>query len=236
MKQIVYVGGQRKQQCGDLISLELEPLLPMLKEKYKGTSCADILTCYAFLDYAKNTFVFKAPFDVDVRYTNDERIFCIDNLNLTQEDFNDTVLMRTPQLLQLFTGFGFAFFTEKSTVMSLHKAAHHTSDISNLTLMEGSFNISSWFRHIHPAVINFEQKDFYIKRGDPLMYIKFHTEDTVELKPFHMTEELQRLSFSSNKVAVFSPKKPLSSLYKMFNRTRAKNVILKTIKEQYGET
>jgi len=235
MKQNVYVGGQRNQQCGDLISLELEPLLPMLKTLYKDTPCADVLTCYAFLEQAKNTFVFKAPFDLDVRYTNDERIFCIDNINLTQEDFNDTVLMRTPQLLQLFTGFGFAFFTDKSTVMSLHKASHHVSDKFNFPLMGGSFDISSWFRHVHPAVINTEQKDFSLKRGDPLMYIKFHTKNTVELKPFHMTEELQRIACSSNKVAVFSPKKPLSSLYKMFNRTRAKNIILKTIKEQYKD-
>jgi len=67
------------------------------------------------------------------------------------------------------------------------------------------------------------------------MYIKFHTENTVELKPFHMTEELQRIACSSNKVAVFSPKKPLSILYKMFNQSRARHIILKEIKEQYSK-
>lgn len=235
MKQTIYIGRTRKQKCSELISHQLEPLLPMLKEMYKDTPCDHILKCYAFLEQAKNTFVCRAPFDIKVKYTNDERVFCIDNLNLNQEDFDDTVFMQTPQLLQLFSGFGTVFFTEKSTGMSVHKANHHISGISDFPLVEGTFDISSWFRHIHPAVINLGQKDFSIKKGDPLMYIKFHTEDTVELKPFYVTEDLHRLAQASNNVASFSSKNPLSILYKMFNQSRARHIILKEIKEQYSK-
>ena len=233
MKQIIYVAQARNQKSNVFLSYNLEPLLPILKQKYSCTNAKRVLNCYAFLENAKNTFIWRAPFDIDVKYTGDERLFIIDNISLnSQEDFNSCVLGETPELLQLFTGFGMSLYTETPTVMSVSKAVHHNTKDFYFPIVEASYDISNWFRQIHPAIINLEKKDFSIKRGDPLFYVKFHTKNNTVLKYVYMTEELQRISSTSNKLQLFKPKNPLSFLYGAFNRSKVKRVIMNEIEKQ----
>ena len=66
---------------------------------------------------------------------------------------------------------------------------------SNINIIQGEFDISKWIR---PVEFSFEiidkTKPLIFKRGDPLFYVRFATDETVKLIRKPMTEELDFIS------------------------------------------
>ena len=81
-----------------------------------------------------------------------------------------------------------------------------------------------WFRPTHLSNST-EEKDFEIKRGDPLFYIKFHTKDKVQLKRFNMNDEILSHVASTVQVKKYLASTKLNKLYKLYKESKLKPLL-----------
>lgn len=240
MKRVVYYGFNRGQESNELLGIEPDPLSKEIKAQFKANGTGAFLRCYAFQEQVKNTFIFRAPLDLTVKYTGDEREFVLENMTVSQDEF-DSIICKSSlndetglslELLQVFVGFGLFLFTDKTLKFSLLPAFYHRTGASHLPIVTGTFDCARWFRPINMAVINRNYEDFHIKRGDPLFYLKFHTEDTVSLQRMAVTEEMQKIANGSVNLQRFLKKTPLADLYNFFTKSGINKKLMREIKNQ----
>lgn len=228
--------GDVPKKVSQIIDLELEPLLTELNSKYgvyEGTR--NVLKCYALQDHVKNTFIYRSPVSMKVIYTGDDRKYIISGINVdNQEEFN--LLIDNPDaesVYQVLIGFGLNIISkEDSLPMSVHPANYHKTDVSRFPIVTGSYDCGKWFRPIHLSIFNPEEKDFEIKRGDPLFYIKFHTKDKVQLKRFNMNEEILSHVASTVEVKKYLKSTKLNKLYKLYKESKLKPLLIRAVKSQ----
>lgn len=222
----------------EFFNFRLEPLLSNLRREWKNKDCPpeiqdSLFQCPAFARSLKNTFVLKSPYTLGVRYDNQKRYqlgFATKNL---QSDHCPPVVMPSGlvdnYIVQLFGGNGSRlFFADKSCEMTLEQPYFHRQDLISLS---GCFDIGKWFRPIHTAIINFGQKDFEIKRGEPLLYLRFPKDVKIEIRQTVLTEDLRRLSTGTTTLKYHEIRATLSQLYKYFETTVNKKRILRKLEK-----
>ena len=97
-------------------------------------------------------------------------------------------------------------------------------------------DIGQWFRPIEGATqLNENVNTVSIKRNDPIAYVKFQTDEPVQLKRFYMTKELEELSWGCIKYKRYEPARSLPYLYDKFNKRGLHKVITKEIKRNVVE-
>ena len=228
--------GDVPKKVSQIVDIELEPLLTELNSKYglyEGTR--NVLKCYALQDHVKTTFIYRSPVSMKVTYTGDDRKYIISGINVdNQKEFN--LLIDNPDaesVYQVLIGFGLNIISkEDSLPMSVHPANYHKTDVSRFPIVTGSYDCGKWFRPIHLSIFNPEEKDFEIKRGDPLFYIKFHTKDKVQLKRFNMNEEILSHVASTVQVKKYLASTKLNKLYKLYKESKLKPLLIRAVKSQ----
>jgi hypothetical protein len=100
------------------------------------------------------------------------------------------------------------------------------------TFVGGIYDIGKWFRSIEAEIITFKEKGkITFTKNEPLFYVKFSTEDSINLMRFSSTPTL--LSLSNNlTISPFSdkPQGSLESRYEAFERSNYREAILEEIK------
>ena len=229
------LGGVPKK-VSEIINIELEPLLTDLNSKYgvyEGTK--NVFKCYALQDHVKNTFIYRSPVSMKVTYTGDDRKYIISGVNVdNQEEFNLFIYNPDPEnVYQLLIGFGLNIISkEDSLPMSIHPANYHKTDISRFPIITGSYDCGKWFRPTHLSILNPEEKDFEIKRGDPLFYVKFHTEDKIQLKRFKMNEEIFSHVESTVQVKKYLKSTKLNKLYRLYKESKLKPLLIRAVESR----
>ena len=134
--------------------------------------------------------------------------------------------------------FSYIFFSETPVNLTqMHPYLHHNTFTENGNGLLGEYDCGQWLRPLMAPYILDPKKQEYnynIKRGDIYSYIRFNTEEKVELVNFEPTERINdiineclNLKVSSNK-STFS----LKYSYKQFMMYRRKQAILQEIKRQ----
>jgi len=244
MGEVVYFGFDSsglQAPVSNLLNFELDPLGVELNKLHGGKEYSDFLRCYAFQDHIKNTFIFRAPVTLDVEYVPDDRGFIVTNLHLDQRSF-DTVVStsssigysrKTFKVLQFFPGCGLCLLAKGSSLpFSIHPANFHSTGISTLPMITGTFDCGKWFRPLNMAVINKDKKNISIKRGDPLFYVKFHTDTPVDLRRVRVTESMVQIARANGQFSNFVKGTPLNKLYEYFATARHKKVLMDEIRKQ----
>ena len=175
----------------ELAYYEPEPLLNLIvQERDKN---AAYLKCPAFTNYYKNCFLIRSPFDLTI--TVDPTTNALRTNEYNQEFYNKFILDRlvnnaTYRMISL--RIFYLFYSEREVLFQLlSPTMHKTELLNNINMIQGEFDISKWIR---PIEFSFEvldtTKPLQFKRGDPLFYIRFATDETVKLVRKPMTEEL----------------------------------------------
>lgn len=242
--QIVYYAkhkdfdlNKKKVFINEVASLPLEPLAKEVKKVFKDKGCDLAIKCYAVQEEIKNTFVYKAPLDIDVIYADDKRIIVTPE---TVHNQGNNPIHFTPDLngstngslVQIFTYYGFYFFSEAPLKLTLQTPNFHDSKVKHIPLLTGEYDISKWLRPVFPSYANYNYENFNIKRGDAMMYVKFNTDKKIVLKEFCMNRELDNLVTGSLDLKSVMPWVPLDKLYRMFLANNMHKKILKQIKKQ----
>jgi hypothetical protein len=176
-----------------LIPTDYNPFTNLSKYITSSRKRTTYLKCPAHTDFLKNTFVFCAPFDLNIDLTvdpksNSARVFCD---NITQEIYQYIVdtrfILDTARNKVKYPLLGIDWLivlqsTEPCLVQLLPAFMHQNDFTEKTTIIPGEYDISKWTRPIETAFeIRSNQERIEIKKGDALAYIKFHSEDTIKL-------------------------------------------------------
>jgi hypothetical protein len=241
-KHKVYFARVNVNTATSLIAgIPLEPLAKEVKELLDGTPCEYAAKCYSVKDEIRNSFVYKAPADMSIIY-DEGRFFELQPESIARQGNLFVQMTEVPTsdpipptaLLQLYSSFGLLLFSETPLEMTIQTPNFHMSKVKHIPLVIGGFNIAKWFRPIFPSYANYTYEDFHINRGDALMYIKFHTDKSVELEEFEMNATLERYSRAALEYKFIKQWVPLKRLYEMFLANKMNKKIAAEIKRQKG--
>jgi hypothetical protein len=211
-----------------------EPIFLNKDIDYKEFLGPELLHCPGIVEEMTKTVVIKSPVTVDLEYADDQ------NLKIHRQDpaFGQ-IFFGQPQgkngIHQL--GFGYIFFADKPLMATNLPAYYHDNGYTrNVDAICGSYDIGRWFR---PGVrLLFQKKpgtkNININEGDALMYVKFNTDEKIELVEFD-AHELDQLGFHSPINACITlknqlPPTPLNKAYEYFDNARMRQKVLKIIK------
>lgn len=172
---------------GDLTFYEPEPVLPYIAKTRSSGDLGHYIQCPAFRDYYKNMYMVRSPISITISYDRKT-----DSLQITPQDqkFYDNYIRprgrqrgsNDPFLMSIAVQYLF-LADAKCFIEQLPVTYHEASVASKIRLIPGTFDISQWYR---PVEFAFEILDdtnpLAIKRGDPLFYVRFVTDDKVSLK------------------------------------------------------
>jgi len=218
----VYWG--KKLQVNNLLINEEPEKLVKTKE---WANLGSYRQCYAAIEFSKNIFVIKSPFDFTLWKENDQVMS-----DKPQEWFDYYIfwgLMQEFDSIQIQLK-DFFFSEEDLEISQLPAYLHDNNFISNTYLLPGKMNIYKWFRGILPG-FKWKKDRIEVKKGDALYYVQFHTDEQVEFKQFEVSDELIRLSRMCTDVKEYKGRLPLAKLYSLFTKANMKNKILKNIRE-----
>jgi len=200
----------------NLLAIEPESVL----KNWYGNVSTNFTRCPAFVNSLKNTYVVRSPIDVQV------------SINKLEHWANVTIPERAPPSIlvprfkeddvengRYFASLNiapFVFYSEKSIEMQLLPAFFE--EPSQLRVICGKFNIGKWKRPLEYA---FEMKNpiqtIVIKRGDPLFYLQFITEndEAVTLKRVEETEKDKLECLENLNLKFMYAQKPLAFMYEL---------------------
>lgn len=175
-----------------LIDSDYYPYTRLAKDSVELRKGATFLKCPAHTDFLKNTFVFRAPFDLTIINIREEgHKGEIITPNITQEQFEKIVDVRflpgedskTNPYPIVGVDWLNTFTSSESVLLQLLPAFMHYNDFTNkCTIIPGEYDISKWTRPVE-LVWEFKQprSKVEIKKGDALCYFKFNCDDIIKL-------------------------------------------------------
>ena len=218
----------------DLLLIPPENLYKEIKQKCAGNyTYENYMKCPAAVNELKNTYILKADNDYNVLIDRTKNFLTFKNYNI-QESLESNIVINGRDCSDSFgITNSILLFSETSLEVSslppyLHKNSWGHLDVQ---VPAGIFDINKWFRPINPAFINFENKaEFFIKRGDPLLYLRFHTNEKVKLQEFRMTEKIYDIQQHCVHMKKFLPGKSLNFVYDLFLKRKYNKLLMKEIK------
>lgn len=213
-----------------LLSENYEPFSNLSKEISSSRKGVTYLKCPAHTDFLKNTFVFRAPFDLTIDLevdpsTDSVKIYCE---NISQEVFDSIIdrrfLLKNKKENNTYPLLGIdwlpVFTAKESTLIQLLPAfMHHNDFTEKTTIIPGEYDISKWTRPIETVFeIRSNKERIVIKKNDAIAYIKFHCDDLIRLvkapTPYDEIKEC-------NEIRNANTFRPLKERYKSLEEKRA---------------
>jgi hypothetical protein len=201
---------------------------PEKLSKFYANTNSKFKLCPANAQFLKNFWVIKSPFDLIFNYDRKNNS-CFVNQN--QKFFNTFINMRyndfsKTDLALCSFHFQYLFVSDKPVILEVYPPFLH-GEVKNTRFINGSFNIYKWQR---PVDFSFEilndNEPVEIKRGQPLFYVKFlsnNIEEDFKLKNIEWTDELLKLN---KKTQIFNWVQGLSwKLLKIGNKGRPKKLV-----------
>jgi hypothetical protein len=205
----------------------ISDLMPRRNKEANGDNW---FQCHAFLASVKNTFILRLPFTTSFGLDKDLGIFPIDS-DVENMRF---VAMKQPSVKNAYTFTvrgNWIFWSEDSMLMT-SMPAHYHKPILDGYYIGGSMDIGKWFRPIEGAIqLNENVNTVLINRNDPIAYVKFNTEETVQLKRFYMTPEIEQIAWGCIKYKKHQSSKSLHYLYSKFKERKLDKRLNQLIKE-----
>jgi hypothetical protein len=226
--------GEQEQYASRFLSYQTpDRLVDGLKQfRNEENRMDNFLMCPAFNNSIKNTFVFRAPTDVNIRFTAREMF---NHLDPNRPFDPETIKPKAPSLINSTTVQykpSWVFFCEETMLMQTSPPYMHQHTVAKHGyIVPGSFDISNWFRPVESAIQLWpNQNEVQINQDDPLLYVNFINSQPVKLQKFYLTNELYDIGMSCVNLKGYRFERSLSKLYNIFQSSRLKNKLLDGIK------
>jgi hypothetical protein len=216
-----------------MLGPELVPLSRSFRER-KDEPTTDFikeyLMCPALTDTMKDTFVIPSP--LDLHFNRDEK----GELNvqaggpLANQDFfwnkTYTTTGQSENSLQFLSDHFISVFADKPTILELTPPYMHSSKLYGFA---GRYDIHSWLRPLSFVLETAES--VYIKRGEPLAYLRFITDHKIKIVYVDTDDRFQHIIDRCTRYKGIKEKSSLRELYNVFNSSRQKAKLLKLLRE-----
>lgn len=149
--------------------------------------------CPAFSNYINQTYVLKSPFDLELSYENAKVIVTNSSLDRSEYENNLTVNLDNRPVVQLELHVGLV--SDKPCFVEIF-GSFFNEDTKNepFRVIPGTYDIFSWQRFLNFAFEwIYTQDKVVIKRGQPLLYLRFRGENLNEkfqMIRIEMTDDL----------------------------------------------
>ena len=233
-KTVVYYCDTFSNMFGELL---VEPFGTSAYNVMDVDTKSGVNKCPAFRSEIKNLFSLPSPKDIDITRENGG-FFSWRVMYGSHVDQSDLVHQRGDTCFCLQHQ-GLLFWCDEPMVMEYRHASFTETELSNKAdTYFGSYDISQWIRPLDLCYkIKNDVKSLSIKRGDPLLFLKFHTEKTIVFKKFDATEEVRYLLYECAKTkqvdkTFFQSMANYYHLFKMRNfNKRVSAAIKKAVRE-----
>lgn len=190
--------------------------------------------CPAFVNLVKNTLVLSNTSNIDINITADGTI--VNNDNEEKSHAPGLFSIKSPSEVNARTvnySCNWIFFADKPVdIVSSPAYMHNTGLPACGYYVPGTFDISKWFRPLEFAFQMWPgSTKFKMAEDDPLMYVKFNTEEKINLQEFYMTPEIYSISNSCVSLKNFSRVKALNKLYEVFRGSGMREKLLTEIQK-----
>lgn len=162
--------------------------------------------CPAFTTFVNSTYVLHANIDIELHWDRNNKVL---NSNLNHAAHNTYVNLHHLDF-NPDTGFpivglssSYLFVADEPVMMEMTPPYNHIDPAWRM--MPGAFNIFNWQRPIVPTFEMLEDR-VTIKRGQPLIYVRFRTEnfkDNIVLERIERTPELDHIVNSNLSVKTY---------------------------------
>jgi hypothetical protein len=202
---------------------EPERLLLLLAKERTITE-QHYLTCPAFQDLYKNTFVVRSPIDLVITI-DEHRNVSTDRHG--QEFYDASITNRASAIgkndpMLLSCNFQLLFVPDESCEIEIIPANMHTTDmLKNIRVIGGKFDAHKWTRMIDFAFeVLDETKPIVFKRNDPLFYVRFIPKNgsKVNLEHTVITEDMLQVVKAVVHLKYRVPRLSLEAMYKLAER------------------
>ncbi len=215
----------------------------LVKNKDNNNLTDNFFNCYAFKSFCKNLYSVKAPYDVNWKFLPDPngggRVESINpNPNIIDNSFVASI--KQPSVkgsLTINYSCNWIFFADKPVQIQTFAPWMHDPEIYKTSYyVPGMYDISQWFRPFELALqMKPGQTTLKSYEGEPVVYVKFHSDEPINIKRFYLTKNLINHSKSCMNLKGFKRFQNLRKLYKVFNNSFLRNRILKEIQQNVIE-
>lgn len=228
MKTVYYASYAPAEFAGQHFMLfqQPDPLLQLIaKDRNKENKYENYIDCPAFQNSVKNTFVVRNSIDSKIHINDRGVINDCEASNFWLRKANSRNLGVVNYHLN------YIFFSEDLEISTLPAYLHNTDFQTKLTYIPGTYNIGNWFRPVEGAFeMKYNVANLELHNGDPLYYIKFHTDEKIKFVRFEFTPKLYQMSLGCMNYKKLKLHSSLKFLYNLFHKSLANKAILKEIK------
>jgi hypothetical protein len=221
-------------QSDFLLYIEPISLYKLLKnERNLENNHDNYFHCPAFLKSISNTFVVCSSFsfNIGIDYSNNS-FFPLDESSVKAcEHFSFKATSRlNTNTINFFNNL--IYFCENSVNINTTPAFLHRSEFqTKCTYIPGNFDIGQWFRPVEGALEIYNKfETISIKKGDPLYYIQFQTQEVINLKKFYTTDSIHEISKACIRLKDYKTARSLKDYYLAFKSSKIKTRLLKEIR------
>lgn len=211
-----------------------DALLKGLRQQQQGIDLTKphYLKCPAFLGATGNVFVVRNTLHLRVAVRGQQLI----PMDEASKQSVSGILIRPPTR----TGYPIIgywthplFFSPEPLVMAVMPAFMHHSDAqTKMHYIPGAFDIGRWFRPVDSAFeLHPGTSEFCFEPGDPMFYVKFFTDERINLVRYQLTEELSSMAHGCTQYSHFVPHSPLERIYGVFEQAEIRSRLLKLIEQ-----
>lgn len=187
----------------------------------------NFLACPAVRDLWNNTFSFSTFEDFSVKYKKG---------HAEKSNNAEITFTREPQLNQtnIFNlCFNTWMFAESSLEVQASSPFFEKAEYQKqATFIGGIYNIGKWYRTIQSEIITWDEEgEVFFNKKEPLFYVKFLTDEPIQLVRYQVNEVLGALS--ANLIRSPFNEKPQGTLegrYDSFEQSSYREAILEEIK------
>jgi hypothetical protein len=203
---------------------------PVIKNFIKSKNFFEtgIEKCPAFKDSIKNTFSLQSIYD----YSFDVYENRVESKMYDESFFDRHVEIRSLKEKTFSFNQWITFFTEENSLeltTNIFPFLEENNITKNCIMPPGKYDIGKWFRNIEFVFkLKEESNTFTINEDEVYQYIKFETNEKIELIPYFHDEEIEFLLKHIMKTKNYTDKKRnLQSYYEFY---KIKKILTKKIK------
>jgi hypothetical protein len=191
-----------------------------------------LLKCPSIKEETKNTFVVLSPIDLTINW---------DGVHTSTPDYDQHFFDQMINIKPCLDGtesrlmsinLHLVFFAEKKCIASMLPAYLSDTEFPKSAILPaGQMDLNSWFRPFDVLFFRSKNKSVIIKKGDPLYYIKLHTDENITFKRFAVNREITSILLQSVSVRQYTNLYNIENIYAIFNKSKIRNRIFKLIKQ-----
>lgn len=188
--------------------------------------------CPAVLKQARNTFALQFPFDYDLKFEPENNRV---STSLYDEGFfKSMVNIRSTSVGNYSINLSYIFIAEEPLEIEWTSAHFSDNEFTRKTmLIPGTFDIGKWPRPLDCAfLLRDGVRDLTFSRGEDFGYVRFLTNENINLQKFYPTQKMADISSSCLSARAYkkSPIAPLTHWYNLYKGANMHKTLIDEIK------